>query len=782
MEALGSREKAYPVPVETRTIGGDGKFCVLNMAELIATTFSTQSNVGISTSGMHSSTFISAASLSITTPAATLEPITASESPWLILRLIDSFSLAVLQQSKESGINGNMNDGTSTFLSYWMSPFAMMCMITAVVMNRVVIFASSRRHRRLPYISNLLLRSFAIYILCLGSFGLFVSLKCYCHNPLIQYLLQADCFTFDREKFMTKTFLSVPFGSNIYEGLNKDTNETEIGPTTSVLKGFHLSLCISQILDTFIAVACGTKPSLETGITLFEYSLAFQEAQFVSKPSVELLTIALIALTNQLNIHLLGLFNLIKYKLIPSSILGLFTLTFYAYNILTGNILKIPFIIILGYFPHFCVLLVIMLSESIFLLSGIIRFSFKDLTMMSLLENWNSVNISLSDDFYTALINFGEFVINISISQCYIQETSNIKLPIDNYINMQLSELKKEETKKLNGYGNEYKNNPELVDLYNSDKNNEMKKTNKRKRSWIFIIRLKMLNKVIFKFLKLIKVKIISFIGKKANKDSDGTSFDEPTTRTKSIIKYRIVPNDKGGFVYASNEFESVDIDNLSMADIESSYPELLMNTDLLESDNSPDYDYEEMEENDEVSENESDIGGISGEDSRIENSVLELRSTAQSEKNDTPDMLNELITLPDLKSLLFPSAAGNAITNQILSYHLQHLNEPVSHLTRSYFAKYYVDDIKLLDLLKEKHRRRMRDDTDCASEKELDVHGEDLGICVICHENSRQIILWPCKCLAICENCRISLFVREFATCVCCRHPVEGYSKVYIP
>lgn len=767
------------MPVRNTTAGGNGK---LKMAELIASTFSSQSSTGTSTRDMNSPTFTSIASLSITTSAATLAPKAGSESPWLILRLIDSFSLAVLQQSKESGINGNMNDGTSTFLSYWMSPFAMMCMITAVVMNRVVIFASSRRHRRLPYISNVLLRSFAIYILCLGSYGLFVSLKCYCHNPLIQYILQANCFTFDREKFMSKTFLSVPFGSNGYEGFLKHTNEMEIGPTTSVLKGFHLSLCISQILDTFIAVASGTKPSLETGITLFEYSLAFQEAQFASKPSVELLTIALIALTNQLNIHFLGLFNLIQYKLIPSSILGLFTLSFYAYNIFTGNILKIPFIIILGYFPHFCVLLVIMLSESIFLLSGIIRFSFKDLTMMSLLENWNSVNISLSDDFYTALINFGEFVINISISQCYIQETSNVKLPIDNYINMQLSELKKEETKEINGYGNEFKNNPELIDLYNSDKRNEMKKTNKRKRSWIFVTRLKMLNKVAFKFLELIKVKIISVIGKKA-KDSDGTALDETVTRTKSIIKYRIVPTDKGGFVYASDEFESVDIDNLSMADIESSYPELLMNTDLLESDNSPDYDYEELDdENYQESDNESDIDDSSETGHPGENSNLEFRSTTQSENNDTPEVLNELITLPDLKNLLFPSPAGNPITNQILSYHLQHLNEPVSHLTRSYFAKYYVDDIKLLDLLKEKHRHRARDDTSCVGERELDVHGEDLGICVICHENSRQIILWPCKCLAICENCRISLFVREFATCVCCRHPVEGYSKVYIP
>lgn len=753
------------------------------MTESMTKAFSLQNSSGVSasTSWMQSSTISSGtASLHIPTPSPSLllsqSPL---ESPWLIVRLIDSFSLAVLRQSKESGVNGNLNDGTSTFLSYWTSPFAMMCMITAVVLNRVVIFASSRRHRRLPYISNVLLRSFAIYILCLGSYGLFVSLKCYCDNKLIQYFLQADYFTFEKEKFLSKTFLSIPFGSNVYEEFNKETSMMDVGPTTSVLKGFHLSLCISQILDTFIAVASGTKPSLETGITLFEYSLAFQEAQFISKPSVELLIIALIALTNQLNIHLLGLFNLIKYKLIPSSVLGLFTLFFYAYNIFTGNILRIPFIIILGYFPHFCVLLVILLSESIFLLSGIIRFSFKDLTMMSLLANWNSVNISLSDDFYTALINFGEFIINISISQCYIQETSNIKLPIDNYINMQLLELKKEEAKKLNGYGNEYKNNPELLDLYNIDKNDSMKKLNKRKRSWIFVTRLKMLNKIIFKFLKLLKVKLLRIMRKNTGKSSGAANCDKDSVRgTTPIVKYKILPNDKGGFVYASNELETINVDNVSLADLESSYPQLLMKTEILESDNSPDYDAEaELEDEDLDSDGGTDDISIADSNTGCDNDPV-----SHSEINDSPDAFNELITLPDLKNLLFPSAAGDMVTNQILSYHLQHLNEPASHLTRSYFAKYYVDDIKLLDFLKQKQQHHMLEDKDGASEKELDMHGEDLGVCVICHENSRQIILWPCKCLAICENCRISLFVREFATCVCCRHPVEGYSKVYIP
>lgn len=52
--------------------------------------------------------------------------------------------------------------------------------------------------------------------------------------------------------------------------------------------------------------------------------------------------------------------------------------------------------------------------------------------------------------------------------------------------------------------------------------------------------------------------------------------------------------------------------------------------------------------------------------------------------------------------------------------------------------------------------------------------------LCAVCKTNERNIILWPCKCFAICETCRISLALRDYKTCVCCRRNVEGFSRVY--
>ncbi|OWZ51089.1 hypothetical protein C368_06248 [Cryptococcus neoformans 125.91] len=56
---------------------------------------------------------------------------------------------------------------------------------------------------------------------------------------------------------------------------------------------------------------------------------------------------------------------------------------------------------------------------------------------------------------------------------------------------------------------------------------------------------------------------------------------------------------------------------------------------------------------------------------------------------------------------------------------------------------------------------------------------------CVVCMVSMRDTILWPCRCLAVCNDCRESLAARLPAQnhmCPCCRKKVEGYSRIYIP
>jgi hypothetical protein len=53
---------------------------------------------------------------------------------------------------------------------------------------------------------------------------------------------------------------------------------------------------------------------------------------------------------------------------------------------------------------------------------------------------------------------------------------------------------------------------------------------------------------------------------------------------------------------------------------------------------------------------------------------------------------------------------------------------------------------------------------------------------CVVCQTSARTILVWPCRCLSLCEDCRVALAMNNFGNCVCCRREVFGYSRIYVP
>jgi hypothetical protein len=59
---------------------------------------------------------------------------------------------------------------------------------------------------------------------------------------------------------------------------------------------------------------------------------------------------------------------------------------------------------------------------------------------------------------------------------------------------------------------------------------------------------------------------------------------------------------------------------------------------------------------------------------------------------------------------------------------------------------------------------------------------GEGGPQCVVCQSAPRVIILWPCRCLSLCDDCRVQLAMKNFDSCPCCRHSVGSYSRVFVP
>ncbi len=54
--------------------------------------------------------------------------------------------------------------------------------------------------------------------------------------------------------------------------------------------------------------------------------------------------------------------------------------------------------------------------------------------------------------------------------------------------------------------------------------------------------------------------------------------------------------------------------------------------------------------------------------------------------------------------------------------------------------------------------------------------------LCVVCQSSSRTIIAWPCRCLCVCEDCRVSLALNNFGNCVTCRRSVGGFVRLWVP
>ncbi|KAI9190423.1 hypothetical protein H9P43_001857 [Blastocladiella emersonii ATCC 22665] len=53
---------------------------------------------------------------------------------------------------------------------------------------------------------------------------------------------------------------------------------------------------------------------------------------------------------------------------------------------------------------------------------------------------------------------------------------------------------------------------------------------------------------------------------------------------------------------------------------------------------------------------------------------------------------------------------------------------------------------------------------------------------CVVCQAQPRSIVLRPCNCLVVCDDCREDLAHNRYTTCPTCRRTVQSYSKIYEP
>ncbi|KAF9739376.1 hypothetical protein PMIN06_000923 [Paraphaeosphaeria minitans] len=59
---------------------------------------------------------------------------------------------------------------------------------------------------------------------------------------------------------------------------------------------------------------------------------------------------------------------------------------------------------------------------------------------------------------------------------------------------------------------------------------------------------------------------------------------------------------------------------------------------------------------------------------------------------------------------------------------------------------------------------------------------GSDGPQCVVCQVSPRTVLIWPCGCLSLCDDCRVGLASKNYSACVCCRTNVTAYSRLFVP
>lgn len=159
-------------------------------------------------------------------------------------------------------------------------------------------------------------------------------------------------------------------------------------------------------------------------------------------------------------------------------------------------------------------------------------------------------------------------------------------------------------------------------------------------------------------------------------------------------------------------------------------------------------------------------------------------------------------VDLSSLSRLLNPRTAADREEARLLSYRLQS-NRP---MTRSQYQRTTQQDrTELLDGLRSSNRPT----TATEEEEETDLEqfiletrrkaklnssraatwdtgaegmGEGGPQCVVCQSTPRTVLVWPCGCLSMCDDCRVGLAARNYTKCICCRTDIVAYSRLYVP
>ncbi|KAF5531910.1 ASI1 [Fusarium napiforme] len=412
---------------------------------------------------------------------------------------------------------------------YATSKWALCCIAMAVILNRTHIFAATRRRLRLRWPTRLLLRFVPIVLLVVQARQLLQSIQCQTSSDFSELRWgnaskSSDLMFSHQNAFLNSLSSILLFSASDEQSciavrmIPSDESGSARNLTGSLSKLWPLfgTFCLSQFLETVSCAVQGRPVAPETGMTLFEQSLAFAEADaaisnqlgwnlFTKTTSAdvpasglgnaialtrsmvmrrvntspEVLLVALLSSLTHITSHILGVFNLqAKYRLISTGFWGLCfmasivwaAISFDLDNPSSQSLLRFPTVCIIGFVPHVLVLLGIAICLFIYglalLLSAFSAPSTSDMASMTIRQrlihahenmqanvSLSSIRITREMDFYTALLRTGFGAITMASEAVYLNEDKGISLKRRTWLEEQRFKEAEELQRKLIGGG-----------------------------------------------------------------------------------------------------------------------------------------------------------------------------------------------------------------------------------------------------------------------------------------------------------------------------------------
>lgn len=830
--------------------------------------------------------------------------------------------------------------GLGSVFGYATSKWAVSCIVMAMILNRTHVFAATRRRLRLTWPSRFLIRFLPIVLLAVQSRQLLQSIQCQTSPDFAELrwgnASKSSDLMFSHNNALLNTISSaLLLGSTDEESClairmipADETGSTrDLRGSLSLLWPLFGTFCLSQFLESVSCAVQGRNLTPDTGMTLFELSLAFAEADAaisnqlgwslfskirpaeapastpgsaialsrsmimkrVNTPP-EVLLIAFLSTMTHITSHMLGVFNLQpKYRLVSTGFWGLCFMSSIFWSLFTFDLddpstqglLRFPTVCIVGFVPHVCILIGIIICSSIYglalLLSAMVPPTTQNATQMTFRqrllhahENMQA-NVSLSEiritremDFYTALLRTGFGAITMASEAVYLHEDRGIGLKQRTWLEEQRFREAEELHRKLAAGGlpdSRYdqigaiglipvKGGPSIASNGFARERAAQKLpkgrgergiragvgASERSSRWLMALELLLsINKLLARVgaksilycLRILRIRYqpawllwLARHPKSSATDSAGPRRTRGRNRASPLFPYNEngrIPRTDGIDVEA--EFRRVD----------SAQDEASLDSDLYKywlkggwwgsSDASgdfephPDDDIWDTTSVISMSTNATDSDMELGWESDNDGQRTPTQRSPQPSRESTP-FVDSPMQMSDLARLLHPTNPEEREEARTLSAHLQ--SDGI--MTRSRFRRMEQlqrtrilttpgssllptgdlgnssmgrnaklspeEEERLLEqlILSRRQTSNPMDTQGSSWEQGGSGFGRDGPQCVVCQSSPRTIIVWPCRCLSLCDDCRVSLAMNNFDKCVCCRREVISFSRIFVP